>query len=223
MRLLTWLSVAADTVSQTILPGVEVRVLRLFLSFQFLKNLSLLLLREFFSIDTSVLGLHCSESFSVLLFFLRSRLSRRLLLNLGWFNVVLWSFEIDFNVRLDAADLIIWLGLNDVDCVVATTILNVNRVTLVKDRVMSQLLLQAIDIIEIISQVRGNEFKAYMALGLDKSMKAVSWGLIFTYEPFYRFMFLRIISVPSSTHRLFIIQIGIWHMPSSAENSSTPQ
>ena len=223
MRLLTWLSVAADTVSQTILPGVEVRVLRLFLSFQFLKNLSLLLLREFFSIDTSVLGLHCSESFSVLLFFLRSRLSRRLLLNLGWFNVVLWSFEIDFNVRLDAADLIIWLGLNDVDCVVATTILNVNRVTLVKDRVMSQLLLQAIDIIEIISQVRGNEFKAYMALGLDKSMKAVSWGLIFTYEPFYRFMFLRIISVPSSTQRLFIIQIGIWHMPSSAENSSTPQ
>ena len=223
MRLLTWLSVAADTVSQTILPGVEVRVLRLFLSFQFLKNLSLLLLREFFSIHTSVLGLHCSKSFSVLLFFLRSRLSRRLLLNLGWFTVVLWSFEIDFNVRLDAADLIIWLGLNDVDCVVATTILNVNRVTLVKDRVMSQLLLQAIDIIDIINQVGGNEFKAYMALGLDKSMKAVSWGLIFTYEPFYRFMFLRMISVPSSTHRLFIIQIGIWHMPSSAENSSTPQ
>ena len=31
------------------------------------------------------------------------------------------------------------------------------------------------------------------------------------------------ISEPSSTQRLFIIQIGIWHMPSSAENSSTPQ
>ena len=109
MRLLTWLSVTADAVSQTILPRVEVRVLRLFLSFQFLKNLSLLLLREFFSIDTSVLSLHCSESLSVLLFFPSSRLSRGLLLNLGWFNVVLWCFEIDFNVRLDTADLIIWL------------------------------------------------------------------------------------------------------------------
>ena len=119
------------------------------------------------------------------------------------------GFEIDFNVRLDTADLIIWFGLNDVNCIVATTILNVNRVALVKDRVMSQLLLQAIDIIEIINQVRRTEFKAYMALGLDKSMNAVSWGLIFTYVPFYRFMFLRIISVPSSTHRLFIIQIGI--------------
>lgn len=31
------------------------------------------------------------------------------------------------------------------------------------------------------------------------------------------------ISEPSSTHKLFIIQIGMWHMPSSAENSSTPQ
>ena len=41
--------------------------------------------------------------------------------------------------------------------------------------------------------------------------------------PFYKFMFLRMISEPSSIHRLFIIQIGMWHMPSSAENSSTPQ
>ena len=36
-------------------------------------------------------------------------------------------------------------------------------------------------------------------------------------------MFLKIISEPSSTHKLFIIQMGMWHMPSSAENSNTPQ
>ena len=63
----------------------------------------------------------------------------------------------------------------------------------------------------------------YIAFGFAKSIKAVSCGLILMKVPFCKFMFLRMISEPSPTQRFSIIQTGMWHMPSSAENSSTPQ
>ena len=63
----------------------------------------------------------------------------------------------------------------------------------------------------------------YIALGFARSIKAVSCGWILMNVPFCKFMFRRIISDPSPTQRLFIIHTGIWHMPSSAENSRTPQ
>ena len=63
----------------------------------------------------------------------------------------------------------------------------------------------------------------YIALGFARSIKAVSWGWILMNVPFCKFMLRRIISDPSPTQRLFIIHTGIWHMPSSAENSRTPQ
>ena len=43
------------------------------------------------------------------------------------------------------------------------------------------------------------------------------------YVPFCKVTFLRMTSAPSSRNRLSIIQVGIWHTPSSAENSRTPQ
>lgn len=53
-------------------------------------------------------------------------------------------------------------------------------------------------------------------------MNLVSWGYIFMKVPFLRLTLRKIISEPSPQIRLSIIQIGIWHIPSSAVNSSTP-
>ena len=80
---------------------------------------------------------------------------------------------------------------------------------------MGQLLFKARD--------KSVESETYIALGFAKSMNAVSWGAILMKVPFYRFILRRMISEPSSRHRLFIIHTGMWTMPSSAENSRTPQ
>ena len=87
--------------------------------------------------------MNLGQSRSVLLLLNSSFLGRGLLLNLWRLDIVLGCIEIDLNVRLNATDLIVRLRVHDVDRVVTASILNVNRVTFVKDRVMCQLLLQA--------------------------------------------------------------------------------
>ena len=87
--------------------------------------------------------MNLGQSRSVLLLLNCSFLGRGLFLNLWRLDIVLGCIKIDLNVRLDTTDLIVSLRVHDVDRVVTASILNVNRVTFVKDRVMSQLLLQA--------------------------------------------------------------------------------
>ena len=69
MRLLTSFNVASDAMRQTVLPRVKVRVLLLFLRLELLKDLTLLLLSQFFAVDTGVFSLYGSESLSVLFLF----------------------------------------------------------------------------------------------------------------------------------------------------------
>ena len=59
MRLLAKFTIVADTVRESMLPWVKVWVFSLFLSFDLLQNLSLLLLSQFLSVYTGVLGLDC--------------------------------------------------------------------------------------------------------------------------------------------------------------------
>ena len=184
MRLLTSFNVASDAMRQTVLPRVKVRVLLLFLRLELLKDLTLLLLSQFFAVDTGVFSLHGSESLSVLFLFHGSSLRWTLLLDLGRFDVVLGRLEINFNVRFNAANLIIGFGVDYINGVFAATILNVDRIALVKHGVMCQLLLKTSAIKNesksTINQSMSVKSSTYMALGLDRSMKAVSWGLIFT-------------------------------------------
>lgn len=63
-------------------------------------------------------------------------------MDLGWLDIVLGCLEVELNIGLNAANLIIRLGFDDVDGVVAATILDINRVTLVKHGVMRQFLLE---------------------------------------------------------------------------------
>ena len=143
MRLLASLAIVSNTVLQAMLPGIELGILRLLFTFEFLDNLTLLLLSKLFAVNASVLRLNLGQSRSVLLLLNGSFLCRGLLLNLRRLDIVLGRIKIDLNVRLDATDLIVRLRVHDVDRVVPASILNVNRVTFVKDRVMGQLLLQA--------------------------------------------------------------------------------
>ena len=128
--------------------------------------------------------MNLGQSRSVLLLLNSSFLGRGLLLNLRRLDIVLGCIKIDLNIRLHTTDLIVRLRVHDVDRVVTASILNVNRVTFVKDRVMRQLLLQAKKVQKRMT-VKHNICKSrlvgtYMALGLDRSIKAVSWGLILT-------------------------------------------
>ena len=140
---------------------------------------------------------------------------RSLFLDGCWLNIVFRGCKVDLYIGLNAANLIVWLGLDDVYQVITPTILNTDSVSLVEYRIMGQLLFKS----------RGElvEWETYIAFGFAKSINAVSCGAILINVPFYRFILRKIISLPSSRHRLFIIQTGMWTIPSSAENSSTPQ
>ena len=99
-------------------------------------------------------------------------------MDLGRFDVVLGRLEINFNVRFNAANLIIGFGVDYINGVFAATILNVDRIALVKHGVMCQLLLKTSAIKNesksTINQSMSVKSSTYMALGLDRSMKAVS-------------------------------------------------
>ena len=65
-------------------------------------------------------------------------------MNLGRLHVVLGSGKVKLNIGLHTTDLVVRLALQNIDRVRTSPILNVNRVTLVKDRVMRQLLLKTV-------------------------------------------------------------------------------
>ena len=125
-----------NAVGQPVLSWVKLGVFSLFVSLQLLKNLALLLLGEFLSVNASVLAHDSGKSLSVLNFLNCFLLRRRLFLKLGWLNVVFGWREVKFYVGLDAANLIVGLRLQNIDGVFHSTELNVNRVSLVKDGVI---------------------------------------------------------------------------------------
>ena len=124
------------------LPRVEVRVLGFLVGLELVKDLALLLLRQFLAVDASVLGGDGGEALRILRVFESALLRGCLLLHLGRLDVVFGRGEVEFDVGLDAADLVVRLRLQDVDRVLAPCILNVDRVSFVEDGVVSQLLLE---------------------------------------------------------------------------------
>ncbi len=105
----------SDAVNQPMFARVKLWVLSLFVSFDLLKNLTLLLLSEFFSVNTSVLAHDSGQSLSILHFLNRSRLRRSLLFKLRWFDVVFRRGKVELYVGLDAANLVIRLCLQNID------------------------------------------------------------------------------------------------------------
>ena len=55
MRRLASLTIVSNTVCQAMLPGIELRILRLLFAFEFLDNLTLLLLSKFFAVNARIL------------------------------------------------------------------------------------------------------------------------------------------------------------------------
>lgn len=125
------------------LPWVEVGVFCLFVGLDLRENFSLLLLCQLFAVNASVFASNLGQSFSVLCLFVSPLLSRRFLGELWRLNVVLGRHEVKLDVGLDAANLIVWLGLYDVNLVLFSSKLNVNRVALVKDRIVRKFLFKA--------------------------------------------------------------------------------
>ena len=86
--------------------------------------------------------MHSGEPLGVFFFFDGALISRRLFFEFRGLHVVFGRFEIELDVGLDTADLVVGLALNDVDRVVPPTVLDVNCVALVKHRVVSEFLLK---------------------------------------------------------------------------------
>ena len=114
------------------LARVKLRILFLFFLLDLLKDFSLLLCCKLFAIYTSVLSLNSCKSCCILLLLDCSFVCRGLLLNLGWLNVVLRCLEVELNVGLHAANLVVWLALLNVDRIVATAVLDIDCVTFVE-------------------------------------------------------------------------------------------
>ena len=142
MYLLTCFTIVTNTVCEAMASRVKFWVLSFLFFFHLLDNLALLLLRELFAIYTSVLSCDWGQTFSVLFFLYSSLLRRCLLLHLRRFNIILGCFEVELNVCLNTANLVIRSTLLDLNSIVTTTILDVNCVPFKEHRVMSQFLLE---------------------------------------------------------------------------------
>ena len=66
-----------------------------------------------------------------------------MLLDLLRFHLFFWRYEIEDNICLDTADLIVRFTFDDVDCVVLSAILDINRVTFVKNGIIRKLFFQS--------------------------------------------------------------------------------
>ena len=142
VSLLACLDKVADTVGKTMLSWVEVRVLSLLLSLHLLENLAFLLLRQLLAINARVLADDSGKLYGIFFVFDGALVSRRLLLELRRLNVVFGSLEIKFDVSLNAANLIFRFTFDNINGVVTATILDVDRVTLVKHGIVSEFLLE---------------------------------------------------------------------------------
>ena len=126
------LQIVPNSVLQAMLPWIKLWIFLQLLLLQLVKNVPLLARCELLAINSLVFADFRCEQCGILLFFSRSSLRRGLLLNLGRLNIILGFHEVQFDIGLDAADLVIGLGLFDIDCVVPSAVLNVNRVALVQ-------------------------------------------------------------------------------------------
>ena len=142
MHLLTSFTIATNAMCEAMASRVKFWVLCLLFFFHLLDNLTLLLLREFFAIYSSVLSGYWGQTFSVFFFLYRPPLRRCLLLHLRWLNIIFGCSKVKLNVCLDTANLVIGPALHDVYCIVTASILDVNCVPFKEHRVMSQLLLK---------------------------------------------------------------------------------
>ena len=170
-RLLTWLHIVSNSVNQAFLSRIKVLILRLLLRLDRVEQLSLLLLRQLFTINTCILSSDFSHSLGILLLLDLALLHRGLLLDFRWFNVVLWLSKVKLNIRLNATNLIIWLALYDVNGIFLPSILNIDCITFVKDRVMCQFMLQTKTTLKLNKTAK---MITYIALGSVKSINAVS-------------------------------------------------
>lgn len=127
------LTVVANAVLELVLARIEVRVLTLLVFLELLKDLLLLFVRQLLAINAFVFFLDLSHFLVVFLLLFCPDNSRWLLGKL-WsrFHVILRRREVDVDVCLNAADLVVWLGLEDVNQVVTTSILDVDRAAFVK-------------------------------------------------------------------------------------------
>jgi hypothetical protein len=127
------LTVVANAVLELVLARIEVRVLTLLVFLELLKDLLLLFVRQLLAINAFVFFLDLSHFLVVFLLLFCPDNSRWLLGKL-WsrFHVILRRREVDVDVCLNAADLVVWLGLEDVNQVVTTSILDVYRAAFVK-------------------------------------------------------------------------------------------
>ena len=132
MFLLASLDVVSDSVLKPVLPWVKVRILSFLLGLNFLQDFPLLLLGQFFPVDTRVFLLDCGEAGRICLLLLCTPILCRLLLQLRRFHIVFRLVKVKFNVRVDTTDLIIWPALDNVDRVVSPSVLDINGVSLVK-------------------------------------------------------------------------------------------
>ena len=135
---------AADAVWNSVLPGIEVSSFRssLVLLFFSSKEISLLLLRQFLAVNTLMLGFDFLQHILVLFLLLSSE--RRILLFYRGRRllIVFGSCKVHFDISLDAANLVVRLGVDDVNQVVVASILNRNGVSLEQTGVMRQFLFE---------------------------------------------------------------------------------
>jgi len=124
-----------DAVRETVLSGVEVGIFVLrFLFLRICVERANLPSCEFGSVDTDYFRLQflCLRLYFCVLFLL-------CLLSFGigagdghWRHIVLRLLEFKVEIRFDTADLIFWFGLHDVNSIVHTFKVDVDRVTLVE-------------------------------------------------------------------------------------------
>ena len=142
MYLLTRFTISTNAVLEAVAPRVKLRVLRLLLLLHLLDNLALLLLGEFFAVDTGVLAGDGGETFGVFFLLYGPFLRRGLFRHLGRLHIVFGCSKVKLNVCLNTADLVIGSALHDLDRVVTTPILDVNCVPFKEHGVVGELLLE---------------------------------------------------------------------------------
>lgn len=153
-RRFTRFRVVLDSVLEPVLPGIEFRVLALFFILELLQELLLLLLCELLAVNAFVLFLDLCNLLLVVLALFSSHDAGCLLgkIRCHWLHVIFRRRKLDIDICLDAANLIVRLGVNHINQVLPASILNADGSILVQDRVVREFLLQAAIKIIIVKQ-----------------------------------------------------------------------
>lgn len=137
---------------ESVLPWVEVLILSSYLNFLqfFLDKLVLLFLGELLAIKPDKLSTQLLFNLplgllSALLLLVFNRKVRLLLLKSWLFLIVKGSLELDLDVCLNHADLVLRLTVCDINEIISALVVDVDGVSLHKTRVIGQLLFQTIN------------------------------------------------------------------------------